>query len=249
MCSPEPGHWPEGPRRSGHDIELKAKDGTTIPVHVCAPEGDGPWPTVLIVHDYYDPEHFYHELACRYAGAGYLGVVPDLFHRHGKLPEQTAEAAGSRIGAVSDQEVFDDVEVVLDHLAEHGQVSGLAITGFCWGGRMSYLLAARRQDVRLLLPFYGHLAAWSGPDGPKPHNPLDEAGRIEARVLGFYGGKDESIPLDGVREMERRLRDKGTNAELRIYPDSGHSFFREKERQVDSDDAWTRVLAALRETL
>lgn len=249
MCSPEPGHWPEGPRRTGHDIELEARDGTRLPVHICRPEGQGPWPVVLIIHDYYDPEHFYHELACRYAGLGYVGVVPDFFHRHGKLPEQTADAAGKRIGPVTDQEVFDDVNVVLEHLEEkQGPPPGLAVTGFCWGGRMSYLVAARHPEVKLLLPFYGHLAAWSGPDGPKPYNPLDEAAQIDARVLGFYGGQDQTIPLDDVREMEKRLREAGRSAELRVYPDSGHSFFRQDERQVDSDDAWQRIVKALQET-
>src|SRR5260370_39745205 len=110
MCTSEPGHWPDGPRQTGQMIEITSKDGTALPVWVCMPEGDGPWPTVLIIHDYFDPEHFYHELACRYAGAGYLGVVPHFFHREPKLAEQTHPAATERIGPVSDQNVYDDVD-------------------------------------------------------------------------------------------------------------------------------------------
>ncbi|HEV3232804.1 MAG TPA: dienelactone hydrolase family protein [Candidatus Dormibacteraeota bacterium] len=249
MCTSEPGHWPEGARRTGRDVEITARDGTTIPLHVCHPEGEGPWPTVLIVHDYFDPEHFYHELACRYAGAGYLGVVPSLFHRHPKLAEQTHAAAGERILAVTDQEVLDDVDAVIEHLEQNHLASGLAVSGFCWGGRMAYVVAARHPEVRLLLPFYGHFAAWSGPDGPKPYSPLEEAGKISARVLGFYGGADPSIPVEGVREMERKLREHGLQADLKVVEGAPHSFFRMKEHAAESEAAWAEVLAALGETL
>jgi carboxymethylenebutenolidase len=249
MCNPTEGRWPEGPRRDGSDVKVKGADGTEFNVFIARPEGEPPYPTVLIIHDYFDPDVYYHELASRFAGAGYLGVCPNLYARHDRLPEQTHQAASQRIGAVTDQEVYDDVEAVLAYLRGEGLLGDLAITGFCWGGRMGYLVAARHPEVKLLIPFYGHLTAWSGPDGPQPGSPLDEAGRIKARVVGSYGGADDAIPLEQVAEMEKKLQERGVPAELKVYPGASHCFFMTPANAADSDDAWRRALSALKETV
>ena len=230
MCNPASNYWPGKEKRPGADVEVMGRDGSRFTARVCRPDGAPPYPTVLILHDY-------------------QAVCPDLFHRHGKLLEQTHPAASERIGAVTDQEVFDDVDATLDYLRSEDLVGDLAVTGFCWGGRMAYLVVAQHPEVKLLLPFYGHLSAWSPPDGPKPGSPLDEAEKIKARVVGAYGGGDEGIPLDQVEEMERRLRASGLQAELKIYPGAPHCFFRTPDYAPYSDDAWGRVLAALGETL
>lgn len=248
MCNPLKGYWPEGPRREGTDVKVKGTDGVEFNVHIARPEGDPPYQTVLILHDYFDPEHYYHELASRYAGAGYLGVCPNLFQRQGPLADQTHEEAGKRIGAVADQQVFDDVDSVLGYLKAEGLLGDLLVTGFCYGGRMAYLVAARHPEVKLLVPFYGHLVAWTPPDGIQSGSPLEEADKISARVLGSYGGADASIPLDEVAEMETKLKANGLQAELKVYDGAGHCFFMTPENAADSDDAWGRVLAALKET-
>lgn len=249
MCNPASNYWPGKEKRAGTDVELTAKDGTRFNVHLSRPDGDPPYPTVLIIHDYFDPDDYYYDLAQQYAAAGYLGVCPDLFARQGKLSEQSHPAATQRIGSVTDQQAYDDVDTVLDHLKTEGLLGDLALTGFCWGGRLSYLVAARHPEVKLLLPFYGHLTAWSPPDGPKPDSPLEQATRISARVVGSYGGGDDGIPLDQVSDMERRLRDKGLSAELKVYAGAPHCFFRSPEWSAASDDAWTRVLSGLKETV
>jgi carboxymethylenebutenolidase len=248
MCSPEAGFWPHDAQVRGSVESISVPGSSDMPVYVATPAGEGPWPTVLIIHDYFDPEHFYHALADHYAEEGFAAVVPHLFHRQESLPAQTHEAATERIGAVTDQGVFDDITATLGLIKERKLASGLALTGYCWGGRAAYLVAARFDDFQLILPFYGHLTAWSGPDGPKPYSPLDEAGKIHARVVGFYGETDESIPLDQVREMEAKLQAAGNRAELKIYAGMPHSFFRLQEYASTSEGAWARVLEAIRET-
>ena len=248
MCSPQAGSWPQGPKAVGKEHTITV-GGDQMPVYISTPEGAGPWPTVVILHDYFDPQHFYHGLANHYADEGYAAVVPHLFHRQAELDEQTHEAAGARIGAVTDDGVFEDIAALLDHMKHHGRSSELALTGYCWGGRAAYLIAARFPEFKLLLPFYGHLVAWSGPDGPKPYSPLEEAGKIHARVVGSYAETDESIPLEQVREMEAKLRAAGNEAELKVFSGVGHSFFRLPEHAKESGQAWQRVLAALGETL
>ena len=124
-------------------------------------------------------------------------------------------------------------------------MADLMVTGFCWGGRLAYVFAARHPEVKVLVAFYGHLTAWSGADGNKPYSPLDEAARINAKVIGSYGGGDESIPLDQVRDMEERLRARGIPAELKVYEGAPHCFFRTPEWKDASDDAWQRVMSGL----
>ena len=113
-------------------------------------------------------------------------------------------------------------------------VGDLAITGFCWGGRLAYLFAARHPEVKLLIPLYGHLTAWTGADGNKPYSPLEEASKITARVVGSYGGGDDSIPLTDVSQMEERLKAAGRVAELKVYDGAPHCFFRTPEWETAS---------------
>ena len=249
MCNPESNYWPGKSTRPGENLTFTSGDGAEFTVHVSRPEGEPPYPTVLIISDYFDPEHYYFDLADQFAAAGYLGVCPDFFYRHGKLPAQTHEAASKRIASVADDDVFADVDDTLAELGNRGLLGDLAICGFCWGGRMAYLVAARHSEAKLLIPFYGYVVAGTGPDGNKPYSPLEEAAKIACRVVGSYGGGDASIPLDGVREMEGRLKEKGLSAELKIYEGAPHCFFRTPEWKDASDDAWQRVLTALEEAI
>lgn len=249
MCNPNMNYWPGKKARAGASVELTGRDGAGFSAHVSRPEGSPIYPTVLIVPDYFDPESYYFDLADQYAGAGYLAACPDLFSRQGKLSEQTHEAAAARIGAVGDDAAISDLEVTLEHLRLDGLVGDLAVTGFCWGGRVAYLFAARHPEIKLLIPFYGHLTAWSGTDGNKPYSPLEEASKIQARVVGSYGGGDDGIPLTDVSQMEERLKAAGRVAELNVYAGAPHCFFRTPEWETASNDAWERVIGALEETL
>lgn len=247
MCNPASNYWPGKASRPGEHVELTSKDGTGFGVYLAKPDGEPPYSTVLIISDYFDPEHYYHDLAAQFAAEGHLAVVPEFFHRQGKLEAQDHEHASARIGGVSDQGVFDDVDATLDYLREQGLLGTLNVLGFCWGGRMSYLVAARHPEVKVLMPFYGYVVALSGPDGNKPDSPLEKAAEIQARVVGSYGGGDPSIPVAQVEEMETKLRDTGRQAELKVYDGAPHCFFRTPEWASASDDAWARVLSALKE--
>jgi len=247
MCNPASNYWPGKESRPGETISLTTPDGSAMNVHVSRARGQAP-ATMLVIHDYFDPDDYYFDLADQYAAAGYNAVCPDLFHRQGDLSEQTHAAAGARIGAVGDEAALEDIDFVLEYLEKESLLGPLAITGFCWGGRLAYIAAARHRETRLLVPFYGHLVAWSGPDGPKPYAPLDEAARIDARVVGSYGGADDAIPVDQVKDMEARLVNKGVSAELKVYAGAPHCFFRTPEWKEASDDAWRRVMEGLRLT-
>lgn len=249
MCNPNSNYWPGKATRKGENTTMTGNDGTEFEVHVSRPEGDGPHPVMLIIHDYFDPQDYYYDLADQYAAAGYIAACPNLFTRQGPLSEQTHEKAGQRIPAVGDDQAIQDLEVVLEHIRSHGHVGDLAVTGFCWGGRLAYLFAARHPEVKAVVVMYGHLTAWSGADGNKPYSPLDEAGKIRASVIGSYGGGDDSIPLDQVADMEKRLRESGLTADLKVYDGAPHCFFRTPEWKDASDDVWQRVISGLKQTV
>jgi carboxymethylenebutenolidase len=247
MCNPATNYWPGKQNRPGDDVQVQGKDGHSFTVHVSRPEGEPPYPTMLILSDYFDPENYYYDLAEQYAAAGYLGVCPDLYEREGNLPEQTHEAASARHVQVSDDHMLEDVDATLEWLRAEGLLGELAVTGFCLGGRLAYLVAARHPEIKLLTVFYGYFG--TGPGKDQPYSPLDEAGRIKARSIGSYGGGDDSIPLDQIAAMEGRLKANGVEAELKVYPGAPHCFFRTPEWAEASDDAWGRVLGALKETV
>src|SRR3981081_3619008 len=126
MCNPSANYWPGKEKRPGENIDLTSRDGHRFQVHVSRPDGEPPFKTMLIIHDYFDPEAYYYDLADQYAAAGYLAVVPNLFPRQGPIPEQTHEEAGKRIQDVDDERVFEDVDVVLDHLRAEGLLGDLS---------------------------------------------------------------------------------------------------------------------------
>ena len=152
MCSPEAGFWPEDSPVHGSLKNVSVPDAGDMPVYVATPKGEGPWPTIVIIHDYFDPEHFYHALADHYAAEGFAAVVPHLFHRQEKLSEQTHQAASARIGSVTDEGVFDDIAETLRLIEQEGIATELALTGFCWGGRMEPLPAVALNPPKPLNP-------------------------------------------------------------------------------------------------
>ncbi|MBL8331556.1 MAG: dienelactone hydrolase family protein, partial [Rubrivivax sp.] len=129
-----------------------------------------------------------------------------------------------------------------------GQGAGadrLGVTGFCWGGRQTWLYAAHNPGVKAAVAWYGRL------EGERtalhPRHPVDVAGALKAPVLGLYGAADTGIPNDSVERMRQALKAAGrTDSEIVLYPDMPHAFhadYRPTYRQAAADDGWKRCLA------
>ena len=160
------------------------------------------------------------------------------------------------IAKVPDAQVLGDLDAAVAWAAANGgDTSKLAVTGFCWGGRQTWLYAAHQPKVKAGVAWYGRLVGDS--TALTPRHPLDVAAQLKAPVLGLYGGADTGIALDTVEKMKAALAAAGVqgNAAARasqfvVYPDAPHAFhadYRPSFRKDAAEDGWKRALAWLRQ--
>lgn len=228
------------------DVSIPAGD-RDIPGYRARPAKGSGLPVVLVVHEIFGVHEHIKDLCRRLAKRGYLAVAPDLYFRQGDVKEMPdiQEIVARVASKAPDEQVLSD----LDHAAEWasktqgGAASRLGITGFCWGGRIVWLYAARNSNLKAAAAWYGRLVG--AKDELHPRNPIDVAGSLKAPVLGLYGGKDQGIPVASVEEMRTALKAAGSPSEIVVYPDAGHAFnadYRPSYNKAAADDAWKRML-------
>ena len=227
--------------------------GFQMPAYRAAPEGRGNLPVVLVVQEIFGVHEYIADVCRRLAHAGYLAIAPALYARQGD-PAQYTEVArllSELVAKVPDAQVLGDLDATVRWAGAHGgDLARVGITGFCWGGRITWLYAAH-GPVKAGVAWYGRLAGEAS--ALTPRHPLDVAAALKAPVLGLYGEKDSGIPLDTVDKMKEALR-KGSAAaqasEFVVYPDAPHAFhadYRPSFRKDAAEDGWKRALAWLRQ--
>jgi carboxymethylenebutenolidase len=224
-----------------------------LPAYRAAPEGKTGLPIVLVVSEIFGVHEHIADVARRFAKEGYLAIAPEMFVRQGDaqsytdIPRLVAEVVSKK----PDAEAMQDLDAVAAWAAANGgDASRLGITGFCWGGRITWLYDAHSPRVRAAVAWYGRLVGDVTPNTPR--NPVDLAAALHGPVLGLYGGQDSGIPLDTVDKMKAAL--KGGSAAARqsefvIYPDAPHAFhadYRPSYRKPAAEDGWKRCLAWFR---
>ena len=227
--------------------------GFQMPAYRAAPAGRSSLPVVLVVQEIFGVHEYIADVCRRLARAGYLAIAPALYARQGD-PAQYTEVArllSELVAKVPDAQVLGDLDATVRWAGAHGgDLARVGITGFCWGGRITWLYAAH-GPVKAGVAWYGRLAGEAS--ALTPRHPLDLAGALKAPVLGLYGEKDSGIPLDTVDKMKEALR-KGSAAaqasEFVVYPDAPHAFhadYRPSFRKEAAEDGWKRALAWLRQ--
>jgi carboxymethylenebutenolidase len=228
-------------------IEVPVRDGQ-MPGYYARPDGKGPYPTILVIHEIWGVHEHIQDICRRLAKVGYFAVAPELFSRHGD-PRRLADNTmimQQIVNKVRDDEVAWDLDatVAWAHKEKAANTLKLGVTGFCWGGRQVWMYAAHNPGLRAAAAWYGPL---SHPDSPiTPKGPLDLVAALKVPVLGLYGGADPNIPVAQVREMEAKLKAAHKRCEFVIYPDAPHAFnadYRPSYRPEAAKDAWTRMLA------
>ncbi len=221
-----------------------------IPAFLATPERT-PAPGVLVLHDINGPNDFYRDLARRLAAAGFTALLPDLFHRLEPLAEPTREAARAR-GAQLDQiQTLGDIHAALIWLGEHEATSGQVGTiGFCMGGTLAFLAAAREPLPDATVAYYGF------PKGQKtelaPLVPLEEAEHVKSPLLGLWGDQDAGVGMDNVAAYDAALTQAGVPHDFVIYPGIGHGFltFNPNAPSFDgAQDSYRRMTSFFRDTL
>ena len=218
-----------------------------MPAYSARPAGKTGLPVILVVSEIFGVHEHIADIARRFAKLGYLAIAPELFVRQGDAQSygEIAKLVSEVIAKTPDAQVMGDLDAsVAWAKANGGDVSRLGITGFCWGGRTTWMYAAHNPAVKAAVAWYGPVARAYYP-GDK--TALDVAGRIKAAVLGLYGAADGGIPNDTVEKMRDALKAAGnTRSEFVLYPDTPHAFhadYRPSYRKQAAEDGWKRCLA------
>ena len=234
------------------EVKVPVKDGEMV-AYRAVPGGMQKPPVVLVVSVIFGAHEYIRDVCRRLAKLGYCAIAPDLFARQGD-PRQissVAEILEKITGKTPDAQVISDLDACVAWAASNGaDTSRLAVTGFCWGGRITWLYSAHNPAVKAGVAWYGRLVGASNALTPK--HPTELAGELKAPVLGLYGELDTGIPLETVEAMEKALQQGSPAAkasEIHLYDNAPHAFhadYRPSYRKEEAEDGWKKMLAWFR---
>ena len=221
---------------SGTMIQFAANGGDA-PGYLARPEGDGPFPGIVVIQEWWGLDAHIKDVAERFAAEGYVALSPDLYR--GEVATEPDDARRLAMELELDQALID-IQGAVNYLIAQPDVEPkqAGVIGFCMGGRLTMMMSYRGENVGAAVVFYG--------GGVQPSD--DELRAISAPLLGIYGEADEGIPVDRIQEWDTKLDEFGKTHEIHIYPDAPHAFFnneRPSYRATASADAWARTLAWL----
>jgi carboxymethylenebutenolidase len=230
-------------------VQVATADGA-MPAFLARPMVDGRHAAVVVVQEAFGLNAHIKDVGARLAREGYVTLAPDLYYReketvvgYDNLPE-----AIRLMTNLWDEKVVQDMGAVIAYLQQQPFVRAnhIGVTGFCMGGRITFLTACRNPAVKAAVPFYGGgIGSVMQPGERTPKAPLEYADGLRAPMLLFFGENDAFIPLDEVERIKRRLAELKKNAETVVYPGAPHGFFcneRDSYRPDAAKDAWERLL-------
>ena len=224
-----------------------------MPTYRAMPAGRSNLPVVLVVSEIFGVHEHIADVARRFAKAGYLAIAPELFVRQGDAQGygEVSKLLSEVVNKVPDAQVMGDLDASVAWARANGGDTGrLGITGFCWGGRQTWLYDAHNPAVKAAVAWYGRLVGNTSPLQPK--HPVELVGTLHGPVLGLYGGDDPGIPPDSIEQMKKALAGGSAAAkrsEFVVYPGAPHAFnadYRPSYRKDAADDGWKRCLAWLK---
>lgn len=230
-------------------IDLGSED---LYAYVAEPEKkDGKLPVIMIASEIFGVHEHIADIARRFAKLGYLAIAPEFFTRAGDPTSlgTVTEIMTQIVSKTPDKQVMSDIASALKWAGEHGgDLTRVGVTGFCWGGRITWLACASIPQVKAGVAWYGRLVGDKSDNFPA--HPVDLAQSLKAPVLGLYGGKDTGIPLDTVEEMKQALYKASSNpaaakSRFVIYPDAPHAFhadYRATYQEGPAKDGWDQCI-------
>jgi carboxymethylenebutenolidase len=213
------------------------KSGTeTVSGMLVTPQGKGPFPGVVVIHEWWGLDNWVKDQARALAREGYAALAVDLYR--GKVTDKQEEAHQLMSGMPADR-AMRDLKAAFAYLKGRKDVRGdrIGAIGWCMGGRYSLALATEEPSLAAAVAYYG---------AP----PTDEAAiaRIKAPVLGNFGGEDKGPSPEQVRAFEAAMKKAGKTVDVKIYPGAGHAFANVNNpwkgyREDAAKDAWARTVA------
>lgn len=227
------------------EVKIAVKDGE-IPAYRAMPAKGRNFPVVLVVQEIFGVHEHIKDICRRFAKAGYLAIAAEMYARQGdvsKLPMN--EIINKVVSKVPDAQVMSDLDAAVAWARKNnGNTDKLAVTGFCWGGRIVWLYAAHNPKLKAGVAWYGRLVG--APSELQPKHPIDLVKDLKAPVLGLYGGSDSGIPNNTVEQMQQALKENKKPSEIKLYPDTPHGFhadYRPSYRKEQAQDGWNLLLA------
>ena len=231
---------------------IAVKDGT-LPAYVAGPQGAEKRPVIIVVPEVWGLHEYIRDVCRRLAKEGYVAIAPDFFFRAGDPAPLTewAEIAGI-VGTVTHKQAMSDIGTVLEAIAR-GDIKGadaarIGITGFCWGGLITWMACTEFPQIKAGVAWYGRLATPPAPNALFTDGrlfPVDVAAELKAPVLGLYAEIDQSIPLSDVEKMRAALAAAGKmQSSIHVYAGAQHGFhadYREVYDEAAAKDGWARM--------
>ena len=227
------------------EVRITAPDGVKVPAYRAMPEKPGKYPVVLVVQEIFGVHEHIKDVCRRFAKQGYFAIAPELYFRQGSVADKPMNDIFPIVMKVPDAQVMSDLDATLAYAlsTQHANTSKLAITGFCWGGRIVWLYSAHNPKVKAGAAWYGRLVGQA--TELQPINPIDVAGKIKAPILGLYGGLDKGIPQESIEAMRVALKKAKNKSEIVVYPDAEHGFhadYRPSYNEKDAKDGFSHLL-------
>ncbi len=220
-----------------------------MPAYRAMPDKKGKkFPVVLVIHEIFGVHEHIQDLCRRFAKQGYLAIAPYLYAREGDVTKVEREKIMEIVGKVPDSQVMSDLDACIAWAKKNGgNTKKLSITGFCWGGRITWLYSAHNPKVDAGAAWYGRLVRNPNQTANdlQPTMPVDIAKDLKVPVLGLYGGLDTGIPLDTVQRMQDELKRGKSKSEIVVYPNAQHGFnadYRPSYNKESATDAWAKML-------
>lgn len=222
------------------DVTYKSGSETVHGI-LYAPEGKGPFPGMIVIHEWWGLVDWVKEQSTKLADQGYVVLAVDLYR--GKATADPEEAHELMRGVPEDR-AKRDLEAAFHYLESQPNVKKdkIGAIGWCWGGGQALDLALEEPKLAADVINYGSLVT----------DP-NEIKKIHAPILGLFGAQDRGIPPEDVKKFEEELHKLGKKAEFTIYPEAGHGFEnpinKDAYRPKDTVDAWNKTVAFLASTL
>ena len=224
-----------------------------MPAYVSRPEkAKGSLPIVIVASEIFGVHEYIADVTRRFAKLGYLAIAPEFFTRAGdpNAYGTVAEIQKNIVAKTPDTQVLNDLQAALVWAGKNGgDLKRVGVTGFCWGGRITWLSATLPQ-VRAGVAWYGRLIGEKTEGNPR--HPVEIAADLKAPVLGLYGGADVGISLESVDQMKVALAQAASKnpfakaSQFEVYPDTPHAFhadYRATYREGPAKDGWEKCIA------
>ncbi len=231
------------------EVKIKTADGE-IPAYRAMPATGTGFATVLVVQEIFGVHEHIKDVCRRLAKLGYFAIAPEMYARQGDVSQlKSMDEIRPIVAKVPDAQCMSDLDAAVAFAKASGKAdtTKLAITGFCWGGRIVWLYGAHNPALKAGVAWYGRVVGDPSPLQPK--HPIDVAADLKAPILGLYGAADGGIPVESLDKIKAACAAAKKSCEIMVYPDTPHAFYadyRPSYREGPAKDGWAKFTAFLK---